>query len=537
MQEGKDKHTINLKYLYIRRTGMSEYESFNEALTSMGFDKETFMVFRDGDNFQRTDGPDFDYFKTSMASKPRTTGHNNGVYAAYSPKMGYLVTKDPEVIKAIETQMGFKNEGLGVVFSNGDRPKSSYYADKWAKVEEACAREERGRQWENNRKEEAKAFDGVEVDGFKFTYDYSVHKVPKDKGFTERYCGSVQMPDGEKIQISDYAFSDEKKFAKALENASSKEFEDKVFKGEISREEAMSSSLKDAKDAQQKFSEAKDKLKTAEANVAAADKENTAAGNKLFDTKNIDAKMSDMMKSLDFYAQKNPKKAAEMKAYVQDVIQSAANGKDTKLPNPNEPKGFFGKMKVKLLGRKTNEGEFRLDDNLYSLKLAIQRNPEIVKDLTNAKDFSLANMSKGLEGKKVDAEKDAHKKDVALKNAKDSLDWSKSNLARSALKVAQFNKLNDALSKVFDKKDLANEVENKKEARKGFHALLQRESAVYDAKNNTGKDGLAEKAAAMKDMSPQQRLEYRTAQMRGQSPEQAKQAVMAKAMQNKANTK
>lgn len=63
------------------------------------------------------------------------TGSNNGVYAAYSRgSKEMIVTRNPEIIRQLETQLCFENRDIGVPFSNGDHPKNLQKNIEWQYV-------------------------------------------------------------------------------------------------------------------------------------------------------------------------------------------------------------------------------------------------------------------------------------------------------------------------------------------------------------------------------------------------------------------
>lgn len=521
----------------------TQNKSFTEILTSMGFEKDSFMEINVKDTIMRkTDGPDFGGWDMQRAMDKQATdingkfevgitGSNNGVYAAYIPVSGkYVVTENPEIIQKLQKELGFQDKDLGVVFSNGDRPADPYYKSQYDKMHGECARINRNRRWEYNRETEARTFDGVEVDGFKFSFGkYS----DKTYGWTNDYVGSVKTPDGKEVGITGFSgFDEENTFGKMSEEFSSKEFENKVYNDEIKKEDVMKR-LDGAEKADKEFAESKRKLETAKDLAAGVQDKLNAAEKEERAASDLSKNYEKMLESLQKYAEANPKKAQKIYGYAKDIVKSAANGQTPKTPNPMKPQNFFGKMKANLFGRKPDVGEFALEDSLRQLKSAIERNPDIAKEVINKEDFTLKGAQKDFSERKTAAEKEAKICSNQYEDAKGRVDGAIYETAHSALKVAKFNKLKETVSKIFSDKEAAREIELRK--------ISRATNGISDTENNTGVDKLAEKAKAMEELTPQQRLAMRMEQLRGTGKEEPKATVkrdinsniLNKAMENR----
>lgn len=501
-------------------------KSLTSILTEMGISKDSFMEFDlNNTSVKTTTGNSFGGWDDTMKIDKSAvtdgkydvgiTGSNNGVYAAYVPGGKYIVTKDPEVIQKLQTELGFKDKGLGVVFSNGDRPADPLYQEQFKKMENECARQKRNRNWESNRQEEAKIFDGVEIEGFKFSFGQ--YSETKD-GYKNDYVGSVKTPDGKEVGITSFSgFHEDNKFGKMAEEFSSKEFEDKVYSGEVKKEEVMER-LDGADNASQEFETSKKNLKEAK-DRAAGEKDKLNAAE--LDKRSLDevgSELSSTIENFKEYAVKNPKKAEKMYDYINDVIKSTANGAKPQTPNPMEPHGFFGKMKSKLLGQKQTQEESKLDRQLRNLQRAIRENPETVKESVNKDQFALYSLTKEVSEKRVAAENNVKACASRSKEADQKVGGAIYTVAHNALKAAKFNKLKESVSKIFGDKEAAKEMEQRSTARDT--------TGIKDTNANTGVDRLAEKAKAMEGLSPEQRLAKRMAEMRGTKKPDAPKPVV-----------
>lgn len=500
-------------------------KSLTSILTEMGVSKDSFMEFDlRNTTIETTDGNSFGGWDDMMEINKEAvtngkydigiTGANNGVYAAYVPGGKYLVTEDPEVIQKLQTELGFKNKGLGVVFSNGERPADPRYQEQYDTMKNECARIQRNRDWEDNRKEEAKTFAGVEVDGFKFSLgEYSETK----DSWKYDYVGSVKTPDGKEVGITSYAgFNEDNKFGKMAKEFSSKGFEDKVYSGEIKKEEVMGR-LAGADDAAKEFEKSKKSLEEAKEKAAAEKQKLIAAESERRGLDNLAPELNAAMDCFKEYAAQNPKKAEKMYNYINDVIKSAANGTQPKEPNPLEPHGFFGKMKAKIMGQNRTLEESKLDWQLRSLKSAIKQNPEAIKDSVNKEQFSLLSVNKDISEKRTAAENNVKTCRYNSTEADKMVGGALYFVAHNALKAAKFNKLKETVTKIFNDKEAAKEIEQKSAARESV--------GIKDAQANTGIDKLADKAKAMEGLTPQQRLAMRMAEMRGTQKEEPKKII------------
>lgn len=74
------------------------------------------------------------------------TGSNNGIYSAME-NMGneFILTKDPEIIRQLESQMHFASDQLAVPLSNGGTIMSEEYKTKWERAQHYSERAKVGR--------------------------------------------------------------------------------------------------------------------------------------------------------------------------------------------------------------------------------------------------------------------------------------------------------------------------------------------------------------------------------------------------------
>lgn len=500
-------------------------KSLTSILTEMGVSKDSFMEFDlSNTTVKTTTGSSFGGWDNMMSIEKQAvtngqydvgiTGSNNGVYAAYVPGGKYIVTKDPEIIQKLQTELGFKDKGLSVAFSNGDRPTDPRFQEQYNTMENECARLERNRNWESNRQKEAQTFDGVEIEGFKFSFGQ--YSETKD-GYKNDYVGSIKTPDGKEVGITSFAgFREDNKFGKMAEEFSSKEFEDKVYSGELKKEEVMGR-LDGADNASQEFETSKKNLEEAKDRAAGEKDKLNAAEQDKRSLDEVGSELSSTMENFKEYAAKNPKKAEKMYDYINDVIKSTANGTKPQTPNPMEPHSFFGKMKSKLLGQKQTQEESKLDRQLRNLQRAISKNPETVKESVNKDQFALYSLTKEISEKRVNAENNVKVCASNSKLAEKEVNGAIYSVAHSALKAAKFNKLKESVSKIFGDKEAAKEIEQRSVARDTV--------GIKDAQANTGVDRLTDKAKAMEGLTPQQRLALRMAEMRGTKKEEPKKAI------------
>lgn len=496
-------------------------KSLSTILTEMGFEKDSFMEINIKDTtMKRTDGPDFGGWDTMIAMDRQAvtdgkidvgiTGSNNGVYAAYVPGGKYVVTENPEIIQKLQKELGFQDKGLGVVFSNGDRPADPYYKSQYDKMHDECALINRNRSWENNREAEAKAFDGVEVDGFKFSFGKHSEKID---GWTNNYVGTVKMPDGKEVGITGFSgFDQDNTFGKMSQEFASKNFENKVYSGELKKEDVMKR-LDGAEDASKEFEESKKRLDDAKDKALTAENKLKTSKDNQWNLDSLSQKLNATMESFNQYMEKNPKKANKMYAYMNDLIQSTAKGQSPKAPNPMEPQGFFGKMKANLFGRKRSSEEYKLEDELRSLKIAIQKNPEIIKESLDKGQKDITDICIDVGERKIAAEKETQTCSKQYKDAQDKVAGISYTVAHNALKVAKFNKLKEGVSKIFTAKEI--ELKN----------MARETTGIKDINANTGIDKLAEKAKEMEGMTPAQRLAKRMEMLRGTGKQEQKATV------------
>lgn len=491
--------------------------SITEMITNMGFGRDSFMYLNMNDTKQMDSGQSiggFDtVFKMNMQvndANPQAvgiTGSNNGTYAAYLPGGQYIVTQDRKIIEALQEKCHFQDTGLGVLLSNGERFSSSYDNDQWEKVKTECARINRNNEWEYNRQQEAKAFDGVSFEGYTFK-----SREGKDE-MGSMTAGEIKTPDGKTFSINSFYFENDNKYGKMAQEFSSKEFEEKVYKGEVGKDEVMGR-LDGADKAGKEFEESKGRLKTAQEKLNSAEKELDNSRHKEINLRQIDENIKTVQAKLKNYLDKNPKKAPELQAYISDIIKSAAQGKEPEMKNPLEPKGFFGKTKAFLFGRKIGIEGTGLETAMSSLQSTLKRNPDAVK---GNKDFSLDSFGKKIESNLKEASDNVKRNTNARENAKGSLEATEKAVARGAFHVAKFNKLKDTVSKLFSDKEAAKEI--------ALKSMARDTTGIKDINANSGVDKLAEKAKAMEGMTAGQRLEQRMSQLRGMAKEEPKKAA------------
>lgn len=480
---------------------MNQEEAFKETrnkdlttiLTEMGVSKDSFMEIDLNQPMKTSDGQTLGGNEMIAAMDRQAsenghydigiTGSNNGVYAAYVPGGKYIVTKDAEVIKKLQSELGFKDKGLGVAFSNGERPTDSYVLNKYNEMDKECAKINRNREWSYNEKKEAQTFDGIEVDGFKFSFEE--HSDTQGN----KYVGSVKTPDGQKIDIMGSTFSNENKFGKMAAEFSSKEFEEKVYSGEIKKEDVMAR-LTEAEHSSKKFEADKQELAAAKATVARVTEELNTSSNNKRSLDNIEANLSATINAFSAYAQQNPKKAEQIFGYINDVVKSAANGSRPKTANPLEPHGFFGKMKANIFGQKKKEAQ-NLDQTIKDLAQAIKENPEAVKESLNNGNSVLPKLKKDISERAATAAKDVQLKEDQLKTAQGNVSGATYAVAQSAVNAAKLSKLKESVSKVFSDKEAAQEIELRKTARET--------NGSKDADSNSGMYVLGEKERLRKE--------------------------------------
>lgn len=494
--------------------------SITEMITNMGFERDSFLYLNMNDPRQMDSGQSIggfdDVYKMDAqvyganSQAVGITGSNNGTYAAYLPGGQYIVTQDRKIIEALQEKCHFQDTGLGVILSNGERFSSSYDNNRWEKVKTECARINRNNGWEYNRQQEAKAFDGVSFEGYTFK-----SREGKDE-MGSMTAGEIKTPDGKTFSINSFYFEDDNKYGKMAQEFSSKEFEEKVYKGEVSKDEVMGR-LDGADKAGKEFEESKGRLKTAQEKLDSAEKELDNSRHKEINLRQIDEDIKTVQAKLKNYLDKNPQKAPELQAYISDIIKSAAQGKEPEMKNPLEPKGFFGKTKAFLFGRKISVEGVGLEMAMSSLQSTLRKNPDTVKKAAGDKDFSLESVGKKIEGNLKEASDNVRRNTNARKNAEESLEATAAAVARAAFHVAKFNKLKDTVSKIFSDKEAAKEIDLKNTARDT--------AGIKDINANSGVDKLAEKAKAMEGMSAGQRLEQRMSQLRGMAKEEPKKAV------------
>lgn len=491
--------------------------SITEMITNMGFERDSFM-YLDMKEPRRMDHGGYiggldDVFKMDMqvygtnSQAVGITGSNNGTYAAYLPGGQYIVTQDRKIIEALQEKCHFQDTGLGVLLSNGERFSSSYDNDQWEKVKTECARINRNNEWEYNRQQEAKAFDGVSFEGYTFK-----SREGKDE-MGSMTAGEIKTPDGKTFSINSFYFENDNKYGKMAQEFSSKEFEEKVYKGEVGKDEVMGR-LDGADKAGKEFEESKGRLKTAQEKLNSAEKELDNSRHKEINLRQIDENIKTVQAKLKNYLDKNPKKAPELQAYISDIIKSAAQGKEPEMKNPLEPKGFFGKTKAFLFGRKIGIEGTGLETAMSSLQSTLKRNPDAVK---GNKDFSLDSFGKKIESNLKEASDNVKRNTNARENAKGSLEATEKAVARGAFHVAKFNKLKDTVSKLFSDKEAAKEI--------ALKSMARDTTGIKDINANSGVDKLAEKAKAMEGMTAGQRLEQRMSQLRGMAKEEPKKAA------------
>lgn len=484
-------------------------KSLTTILKGMGFSEDSFMAINPKETMQLDGGmsfggnnTDMDLDKTCLGQDghyaPGVVGSNNGVYAAYTPMGEYIVTKDKEIIKALQQKLNFQDKNLGVLFSNGGKPTNSSKASEWEKVSQEGERLTQNQKWAENTKAEAKEFDGLSFGG----YNYS------------DASGKITTPEGKEVESSVFLFDKENTFGKMSQEFSSKEFESKVYSGEIDKNSVMDRlggadlAEGDLKKSQAKLADAKGELKNTVEQEKAVLKE--ASG-----TENIGSALDNSIGALKAYIAKNPKNASKISSYVEDLIKSSANGQTPKTANPLEPKGFFGKLKNKF---SNNAEEISLKYKLANLEGAIKQSPDSIKDFVNSGDYKSIGALKQEMGKITEKNKTS----VLIANNKRKEaeriveGWETAN-ANNAIKLGKFEKLKASVNKIFGDKEAAKEIEQKAAARDSV--------GIKDVNANTGVDRLADKAKAMEGMSPQQRLAVRLADMRGTAKEEAKPTV------------
>ena len=86
------------------------------------------------------------------------TGRNNGVYSAYMAfGKEMIVTQNPKIIEALERQMHFESERMGVPFSNGEGPKNFQQKMEWEQVKNYSSKSDKSAKRLLTKEEKAEA--------------------------------------------------------------------------------------------------------------------------------------------------------------------------------------------------------------------------------------------------------------------------------------------------------------------------------------------------------------------------------------------
>lgn len=86
------------------------------------------------------------------------TGRNNGVYSAYMAfGKEMIVTENPKIIEALERQMHFESDRMGVPFSNGERPKNFQQNMEWEQVKNYSSKSDKSAKRLLTKEEKAEA--------------------------------------------------------------------------------------------------------------------------------------------------------------------------------------------------------------------------------------------------------------------------------------------------------------------------------------------------------------------------------------------
>ncbi len=141
-QENGDFMVINMRN---DRNGFKVDRGDGNVTTMGGWERKELPLFPHARTYEdackRAQMTDQDYYDKLCVPngdgqiQSGVTGSNNGVYAAYSfGSKEMVVTKNPEIIRQLEKQLCFQDIGLGVPFSNGDKPKDFQKAMEWEQV-------------------------------------------------------------------------------------------------------------------------------------------------------------------------------------------------------------------------------------------------------------------------------------------------------------------------------------------------------------------------------------------------------------------
>ena len=89
---------------------------------------------------------DYSMQRNNGATVNGMTGRNNGVYAAMANGGDeFIITKDAEIIKQLESQLHFAPDQLGVPLSNGAIPLDYQKQQEWHKIDHVCKQVSLGR--------------------------------------------------------------------------------------------------------------------------------------------------------------------------------------------------------------------------------------------------------------------------------------------------------------------------------------------------------------------------------------------------------
>lgn len=213
------------------------------------------------------------------------------------------------------------------------------------------------------------------------------------------------------------------------------------------------------------------------------------------------------VKYLDNLMQKglSPEEAAEIN-----------NGKAPKIDLDGSKKSLFGKLKNKVKNFwKPHNIKLQMEEQLAAFKTALAADPSLISDIQgymSSTEHTIPSTFKEMAAKRDRINEDLN----STRSYFTSTAFSENYYAERAAKKSQSHQQTlEAIAQERDK--AAKEIELRSMARENI--------GFTDSQTNTGIDKLAEKAEAMKNMSPQQRLAFRMAQLRGTAKAETKTVV------------
>lgn len=213
------------------------------------------------------------------------------------------------------------------------------------------------------------------------------------------------------------------------------------------------------------------------------------------------------VKYLDNLMQKglSPKEAAEIN-----------NGKAPKIDLDGSKKSFFGKLKSKAKNFwKPHNAKLQMEEQLAAFKTALAKDPSLISYVQGYMSSTEHTFPSTF--KEIAAKRDRINEDLNSTRSYHSSQGVRNDYVaeKAAEKSQSHQQTLEAIGQERDK--AAKEIE--------LRSIARENVGIKDSQTNTGVDKLAEKAEAMKNMSPQQRLAVRMGQLRGTAKAETKTTV------------